>query len=95
MDIDALHSALLSLVILSKKLRSVREHLPAEDETRSALAEFLHDVERDLQVTKATLAGELGFALCPRCWPPEMVATDLEGRVNCPSCGRVFDKDAA
>jgi hypothetical protein len=66
MDIYALHSALLSIVVLSKKLQSVREHLLMEDGTQSsALAEFLHEVERDLQVAKATLAGELGFALCP------------------------------
>jgi uncharacterized protein (UPF0212 family) len=95
MDIDALHSALLSIVVLSKKLRSVREHLLVEDGMRSALAEFLHEVERDLQVTKATLAGELGFVLCPHCRPPEMMTTDLEGRLNCPSCGRAFDKQAA
>jgi hypothetical protein len=95
MDIDALHLALLSIVVLSKKIQSVREHLPVEDGRRFTLAEFLHEVERDLQVTKATLAGELGFALCPCCWPPEMVTTDLEGRVSCPSCGRAFDKQAA
>jgi hypothetical protein len=88
MDIDALHSALLSIVVLSKKLRSVRENLPVKDGTRSGVAEFLHEVERDLQITKATLAGELGFTLCPRCWPPELVTTDLEGRANCPSCGK-------
>jgi transcription initiation factor IIE alpha subunit len=95
MDIDALHSALLSIVVLSKKLRCMREHLTVKDGAPSALAEFLHEVERDLQVTKATLAGELGFALCPRCCPPETVTTDLEGRVNCPSCGRAFDEQTA
>lgn len=72
MDIDALHSALLSIVVLSKKVRSAREKLSANSDARSALVEFLQEVERDLQVTKATLAGELGFTLCPRCWPPEL-----------------------
>jgi hypothetical protein len=90
MDIDALHSALLSIVVLSKKVRSARERLFVKSDGRSALVEFLQDVERDLQVTKATLAGELGFALCPRCWPPELAATDPKGRINCPSCGKSF-----
>ena len=90
MDIDSLHSALLSIVVLSKKLRFVRENLPVSDDTPSRLAEFLHEVERDLHVTKATLAGELGSVLCPRCWPRELVAPDADGGVNCPGCGRVF-----
>jgi len=72
--------------MLSKKVRSVRENLPASNNLPSRLAGFLHEVERDLHVTKATLAG---FALCPRCWPPELVAPDVDGGVNCPACGRV------
>jgi len=24
-----------------------------------------------------------------RCWPPELVTTDLDGELNCPVCGRV------
>lgn len=90
MDIDVLHSTLLSIVVLSKKLRAAREKIPVKDGTRPALAEFLLEVERDLQVTKATLAGELGFTLCPRCWPPELVAPDFDDRINCPSCGKSF-----
>ena len=86
MSIDALHSALLSIVVLSKKLRFARESLLVPDNGRSRLAKFLHEVERDLHVTKATLAG---FALCPRCWPPEWVAPDVDVAVNCPACGRV------
>ncbi len=92
MDIDALHSALLSIVVLSKKLRSVREKVPMKNGTPSFLAEFLREVERDLHITKATLAGELGFTLCPRCWLPELLATDFEDQVNCPSCGRAFQE---
>ena len=86
MDTDALQSAILSIVVLSNKLRAAREGLPVLDSGPSRLAKFLHEVERDLHVTKATLAG---FALCPRCWPPEFVAPDVDGGVNCPACGEV------
>jgi hypothetical protein len=48
-----------------------------------------------LRIAKATLGGELGFSLCPRCWPPELVATDLDGELNCPVCGRVSYEQAA
>jgi ribosomal protein S27AE len=95
MDIDALHSALLSIIVVSEKIRSARETLPTTGDTWPGLGRFLYEVESDLRIAKATLAGELGFSLCPRCWPPELVATDLDGRVNCPSCGQVSYEEAA
>jgi hypothetical protein len=95
MDIDALHSALLSITVVSEKLRSAREDLAMHGDAPPSLGKFLHEVESDLRIAKATLAGQLGFSLCPRCWPPELVATDLDGRVNCPVCGRVSYEEAA
>jgi hypothetical protein len=83
MDIDALHSALLSFTLLFGKLRLAREKLPATERTRSDFGQFLNEFERDLRIATATLAGELGFALCRCCWPPEVLATDLEGHVRC------------
>ena len=44
---------------------------------------------------KRRFGGELGFSLCPRCWPPELVATDLDGKLNCPVCGRISHEQAA
>jgi hypothetical protein len=95
MDIDALHSALLSTIVVSEKLRSARETLPAIADPPPDLERFLHEAESDLRIAKATLAGELGFSLCPHCWPPELVATDLDGRLNCPVCGQVSYEQAA
>ena len=94
MDIDALHSALLSITVVSEKVRSVREMLPTTGEV-PGLGKFLYDMESDLRIAKATLAGELGFTLCPRCWPPELVAPDLDGRLQCPACGNVAYEEAA
>ena len=56
---------------------------------------LLCEVENDLRIAKATLGGELGFSLCPLCWPPELVATDHDGKLNCPVCGRVSHEQAA
>lgn len=57
MDIDALHSALLSLTILTEQIRSARDNVSAATEIgRHAFEEFLNSVERDLLITKATLA---------------------------------------
>jgi len=61
----------------------------------AGLGKFLCEVENDLRMAKATLGGELGFSLCPRCWPPELVAIDLDGQLNCPVCGQVSYEQAA
>jgi len=95
MDIDALHSALLSITLVSEKLRSAKEMLPATGDAPAGLAKFLHEAENDLRIAKATLASELGFSLCPRCWPPELVAPDFDGRLHCPACGPVSYEQAA
>lgn len=89
MDIDALHSALLSLTLLPEQLRSARETLAASDhDAHSALGEFLHSTECDLRIAKITLARELGFPVCRCCWPPELLTTDAEGATYCPATAR-------
>jgi hypothetical protein len=95
MDIDALHSALLSITVVSEKLRSAREFLPVTETLPAGLEKFLYEMERDLRIAKATLGGELGFSLCPRCWPPELATIDRNGRLNCPVCGEISYKKAA
>ncbi len=85
MDIDALHSALLSLTVLPEQIRAVRENGGAgNDGPPVAFGEFLNSLERDLRIAKATLARELDFPLCQCCWPPELLATDVNGRTHCP-----------
>jgi len=95
MDIDALHSALLSIAVVSETVRTAREKLSATGDAPAGLGKFLCEVENDLRMAQATLGGELGFSLCPRCWPPELVATDLDGELNCPVCGQVLYEQAA
>jgi len=95
MDIDALHSALLSITVVSEKVRAAREMLLATGNAPARLGKFLCEVETDLRIAKATLGGELVFSLCPHCWPPELVATDLDGELNCPVRGQVLYEQAA
>jgi hypothetical protein len=95
MDIDALHSTLLSITVASEKLRSARKSLPMLGDARSGVGKSIYEVENDLRIAKGTLAAELGFSLCPRCWPPELVAADRQGRINCPVCGQVSCEEAA
>jgi hypothetical protein len=91
MDIDALHSTLLSITLVTDKLRLARKHLAATNH----VAKSLKEAENDLRVAKATLAGELDFSFCPRCWPPEVLTTDVHGHVHCPVCGSIPYDQAA
>jgi hypothetical protein len=95
MDIDALHSTLLSISLVSEKLRTARENLPTNRHVPAWMDSLLLQTESDLRMAKATLAGELGFSLCPRCWPPEFTTIDRDGRVNCPTCGQISYEKAA
>ena len=86
MDIDALHSALLSLTVLPEQIRSARANVSVSNGgTPSAFEEFLSTMERDLRIAKATLARELGFPICRCCWPPELLAKGVDGREYCPA----------
>ena len=85
MDIDALHSALLSLTVLTEQIRSARANVSAAtDGGVHAFGTFLNSVERDPVITKATLARELGFPVCQCCWPPELFVIDVNGSAYCP-----------
>ncbi len=86
MDIDALHSALLSLTVLPEQIHAARENVSAANGGAScAFEEFLNAMERDLRIAKATLARELGFAVCHCCWPPELLTIDAGGHAYCPA----------
>jgi hypothetical protein len=95
MDIDALHSTLLSITIVSEKLRAGREMIDQVERVVPGFGDLLDEAEKDLRVAKATLACELGFNMCPQCWPPELVTTDRKGKVNCPHCGEINYEEAA
>jgi hypothetical protein len=85
MNIDALHSALLSLTVLTEQIRSARDNVSAATDCGfHAFENFLNSVERDLLIAKATLAGELGFPVCQCCWPPELFVIDVSGSAYCP-----------
>jgi hypothetical protein len=81
-DVDALHSAFLSFTLLAGRLRLARNKRPMSAWTKSDFEQFLNELDRDLRIATAVLAGELGFAVCRCCWPPEVLATDLAGQVT-------------
>ncbi len=75
MDIDALHSSLLSITVVSEKVRAAREKLSATGDAPAGLGKFLCEVENDMRIAKATLGGELGFSLLGALWVTERTET--------------------
>jgi hypothetical protein len=88
-DIDALHSTLLSITMVSEKLRAGQEIIDKVEKVAPGMRDLLDEAEKDLRVAQATLACELGFQVCPTCWPPELLASDRKGQLKCPTCGEV------
>ena len=95
MDIDALHSTLLSISLVSDKLRTARKNLPANGRSRVDVGNLLDQAEGDLRWRRRLSRASLGFRLCPRCWPPELIATDRSGRAHCPACDQISYEKAA
>ena len=93
MDIDALHSTLLSIAVASEDLKNEQQKLSSNEHPR--LIQSLRKMEVSLREAKATLAAELGFRLCPRCWPPEVLISDSTGRLDCPACNEISYQRAA
>ena len=87
MDIDALHSTLLTVALVSEKLGKISRTLDPHSDC-GLIQESLREAESDLRVARATLANELGFKSCPRCWPPELLTIDRQGTEVCPACGQ-------
>lgn len=74
MDNDALHSALLSLILLSDQIHATRSEVAmANGQVPEGLRCLLEGMERDLDIAKATLAKEVGLPLCRCCWPPQVI----------------------
>jgi len=95
MDIDALHSALLPLTVLTEQIRIARDNVStAPDCDFHAFRNLLNSVERDLLITQATLAGELGFPVCQCCWPPELFVINVNGSAYCPASGKATGTNA-
>jgi hypothetical protein len=67
-------------------LKSVTDTLPS-GEKREEAERLLVSAEQKIKEAEARLAPELGFHLCKRCWPPEIMTLNNEGEFICRHCG--------
>lgn len=89
MDIDVIHSGLLSIGITVGKIHDARTDLPP-GEVAAEIGAILALAEVELKVAEGMIAREIGFELCPDCWPPELIVVRQRGEMRCRNCERGF-----
>jgi hypothetical protein len=70
-------------------LKTVTDTLPS-GEKRDEAERLLVDAEQKMKEAEARLAHELGFPICKRCWPPEIMTHNNEGEFICRNCGQLM-----
>lgn len=91
MDIETIHSGLLSIGITAGKIQVARKKLPPGD-LAAEISSMLAEAEMEMKVAEAAIARELGIELCPDCWPPELTISRSENEMTCRRCERTFSE---
>ena len=68
-------------------LRTAKDLLPDSPE-REAATQLLDQTERNFKAVEAELAKSLGFPICLRCWPPEIMLVSDDDSVRCRRCNK-------
>jgi RNase P subunit RPR2 len=87
MNIKALNEGLTATENVLGLLQSASDALPA-GETKEEAKRLLADAEQKIKEAEARLGPELGFHICKRCWPPEIMTLNDDGEFICRNCGR-------
>ena len=87
MNIKALNEGLTATEKVIGLLKSAADTLPS-DKTKDEIKRLLVDAEQKIKEAEARLGPELGFHICKRCWPPEIMTVNDEGDLTCRHCGQ-------
>ena len=85
MNIKALNEGLAATEKVIGLLKSATDTLPA-GKTKDEAKRLLADAEQKIKEAGARMGPELGFHLCKRCWPPEIMTANADGELICRHC---------
>ena len=68
-------------------IKALKDLLPAGPK-RDEAERLIRDAESALKRSDAKLAEDLGFKICSRCWPPEIMLVGDGNVWRCRSCGK-------
>ena len=86
MNIDDIKPWIESANSVLTTFKALKDLLPA-GQKRDDAERLLKNAERDLKLTEGRIARDLGFQLCPRCWPPEIMLVAADDLLRCRRCG--------
>lgn len=93
-DVKTYFSLLKESIGMFKAAKDLLPESPEKDTATTAIEE----ASKKAQLAEAGLAKSLGFPLCPRCWPPVVLAATFvhqnTDRYKCPSCGSEYENKA-
>ena len=83
-----------TLGLLFGVLKQARELLPSGSK-RDQFEQLTADAERLAKEAEARMAQDLGFVVCKRCWPPEIMLCGDDNQLRCRGCGKPNPPDDA
>lgn len=93
MNIHALNQGLSIAGKALDELEAARQKLSSGSK-KTEIGRLINDARERLKEAEARIAHELEFPICKRCWPPEIMVHDQEGRYVCRKCGKEMISEA-
>jgi len=90
MDIDALAKGIGLFTSALSALKQAIDLLPDSSKKADA-AEALERAEREFKVAEAQVATKLGYEICRKHFPPEIMLSEDDMVWVCPQCGNKKD----
>lgn len=89
MNIHAINEGVTILRNAVNALKSATDKLPSGKQKKEA-ERLLKNAEERIKEAEARIGHELGFPICKRCWPPEIMVHNDEGEFVCKGCGKTM-----
>ena len=89
MNMHALKQGLTIASNAVEALATANDNLSA-GKKKNAVALQLKEAKERLKEAEARIAHELGFPICRRCWPPEIMVHNDDGEFICKGCGKAM-----
>jgi hypothetical protein len=89
MNIQAIKDGLTIAGDVIDTLRSAKDKLPA-GKKKPEMERLLESAAEKLKEAESRIGHELGFPICKRCWPPEIMVHNEDGEFICRGCGKAM-----
>ena len=85
MDFEALKQGLSAIALAISTLKQAKDLLPSGEE-KEEVAENVEKAERQMKIAEANIAQSMGYKLCMKHFPPEIMLSEDGKSWHCPNC---------